>query len=184
MKLRDENPGVIIQVFGAANPPNALAVELIAAQTLEATRSGSTLADRPELDLLLRLAGTRQIGEAFRRSGYKSNAKRLFIVSAAEGSAAKMRRLGASISKDSRFKELPRKELGKDDMDAVERAALLAAEALGRALELGDAEYLVRPYDRHRSVLAEHLDLEDLVRRVQIDLAVNDLCDRVDELLP
>jgi tRNA threonylcarbamoyladenosine modification (KEOPS) complex Cgi121 subunit len=125
-RIRKESPDVIVQVFGANRPPNAAAVEMVAAQTLAATKSGSTLAERPELDLLLRLAGTRQIGEAFKRVGYKSGAKRLFIVAASEGNASALGRLGSRLERDGRFTEVAKKKLGKEDLEAVERAALLA----------------------------------------------------------
>lgn len=126
-KTRERSPGVIVQVVGAESAPNPRAFELIAAQTLTAAKSGSTLAARPELDLLLRLAGTRQIGEAFRRVGYKSDAKRFFMVAACEGSGAALRGLSRRLAADERFRQVPRKELGKGDLDLVERAALLSA---------------------------------------------------------
>ncbi len=126
--LRKQSPAVIVQVFGASRAPNAAAVEMVAAQTLAAMKSGSTLADRPELDLLLRLAGTRQIGEAFKRAGYKSSARRLFIVAASGGNASALARLVRQLEKDRRFKEVAKKKLGKEDLEAVERAALLAAK--------------------------------------------------------
>jgi tRNA threonylcarbamoyladenosine modification (KEOPS) complex Cgi121 subunit len=126
-KTREKSPGVILQVVGAERAPNPRAVELIAAQTLSATRSGATLAEKPELDLLLRLAGTRQIGEAFARVGYKSSAKRLFMVAACEGGGAALRSLSKRLAGDGRFKEVPRTEMGEADLDMVERAALLSA---------------------------------------------------------
>jgi tRNA threonylcarbamoyladenosine modification (KEOPS) complex Cgi121 subunit len=126
-KLRKQNPSAIIQVFGAGIVPNAAAVEMIAAQTLTAAKSGSTLAERPELDLLLRLAGTRQIGEAFKRVGYKSGGKGLFMVAATLGRGGAMKRLTTALSTDRRFMEVAKKKLGKPDLQMVERAALLAA---------------------------------------------------------
>src|SRR5713101_3530039 len=125
-ELRNETPAIIIQVFGAAIAPNPVAVGMVAAQTLTAVRSGATLAERPELDLLLRLAGTRQIGDAFKRVGYKSHAKRLFMVAASEGEGDAMRRLAKRLSADRRFVEVPAKKLAKVDFQMVERAALLA----------------------------------------------------------
>lgn len=126
-KTREQNPGVIVQVVGGARAPNPSAVEMIAAQTLTAAKSGSTLAVRPELDLLLRLAGTRQIGEAFQRVGYKSKGKRFFMVAAAEGSGVALRRMSNRLAGDARFAEVARKRLAKGDLEQVERAALLAA---------------------------------------------------------
>ena len=125
--LRKESPNAIIQVFGASEPPNERAVELVVAQTLAAARSGSTIAERPELDLLLRLAGTRQIGEAFRRVGYKDGGKRLFMVAGSEGTGASLKRLRKRASGDRRFTPIARRKLEKGDLELVELAALLAA---------------------------------------------------------
>jgi tRNA threonylcarbamoyladenosine modification (KEOPS) complex Cgi121 subunit len=125
-EMRKESPKAIVQVFGTIRAPNAGVVELIAAQTLTAMRSGSTLADRPELDLLLRLAGTRQIGEAFRRVGYKSKGKRLFLVAASEGTGVALRRLRKRASSDPRFALVAKRAPGEGDLELVERAALLA----------------------------------------------------------
>jgi tRNA threonylcarbamoyladenosine modification (KEOPS) complex Cgi121 subunit len=126
-EMRKQNPKVIQQVIGASRAPNARAVEMIAAQTLTAAKSGSKLAERPELDLLLRLAGTRQIGEAFRRIGYRSNRIRFFMVAASEGDGAAAGRMRKRLTKDIRFTEVAKKKLAKGDLDQVERAALLAA---------------------------------------------------------
>jgi len=126
-KTRKESPGVLIQVIGATHAPNPSAVEMIAAQTLTAAKSGATLADRPELDLLLRLAGTRQIGEAFKRVGYRSNGKRFFMVAASRGDGAALGRVRKRLAADRRFTEIARKKLAKVDLEQVERAALLAA---------------------------------------------------------
>jgi tRNA threonylcarbamoyladenosine modification (KEOPS) complex Cgi121 subunit len=125
--LRKENPGAIIQVFSASRAPSAAAVELIAAQTLAAADSESTLAERPELDLLLRLAGTRQIGDAFRRAGYKSSGKRLYMVAASEGTGATLRRLKKRAFRDRRFAPVAKRAPRREDLELVEKAALLAA---------------------------------------------------------
>jgi tRNA threonylcarbamoyladenosine modification (KEOPS) complex Cgi121 subunit len=126
-KTREGSPGVLVQVINSTREPNPAAVEMIATQTLMAARSGSTLAERPELDLLLRLAGTRQIGEAFRRLGYKSSAKRFFMVAASESGPA-LARMGERLAADKRFTQLARRALEEDDLQEVERAALLAAK--------------------------------------------------------
>jgi len=126
-KIRKQSPGIIVQVIGAARAPNPNAVEMIAAQTLMAAKSGWTLAERPELDLLLRLAGTRQIGEAFQRVGYKSNGKRFFMVAASDGNRAPLTRLGKRLAADKRFTEVAKTRLAEGDLEQVERAALLAA---------------------------------------------------------
>ncbi len=125
--MRKESPGLIIQLFGASDAPNPKAIEMVAAQTLAAAKSGSTLAERPELDLLLRLAGTRQIGEALRRAGYSSGGKRLFLVAASAGEGAALKRMQRRLAKDRRFAQIPERRLEKEDLDRVERAALLAS---------------------------------------------------------
>jgi tRNA threonylcarbamoyladenosine modification (KEOPS) complex Cgi121 subunit len=122
---RRKHPKAIIQVVGAARAPNARMVEMMAAQTLMAVKSGAKLAERPELDLLLRLAGTRQIGEAFRRMGYKAKGKRLFLVAASERDAG-ISRLRAEIAKDRRFTPVEGDKLAPGDLEKVEAAALLA----------------------------------------------------------
>lgn len=127
-RVREENPGVVAQFFKADEAPNPAAVELLAAQTLAASRSGATLTERPELDLLLRLAGTRQIGEAFERAGYRSKRRRLFLVAASEG-AGSLRGMKATLAKDARFSEIPRRELSRVDLALVERGALLSVGA-------------------------------------------------------
>jgi tRNA threonylcarbamoyladenosine modification (KEOPS) complex Cgi121 subunit len=98
---------------------------MIAAQTLTAAKSGATLAEKPELDLLLRLAGTRQIGEAFRRVGYRSSGKRMFMVAAA-GKGQRLKRLGDEMAKAKGFKEVKKRALAKADLEKVEVAALLS----------------------------------------------------------
>jgi len=99
---------------------------MVAAQTLTAVKAKATLAERPELDLLLRLAGTRQIGEAFERIGYKSKRRSLFLVAASEGSKSALLLVGKALGKDGRFVEVPTCEPAKEDLEMVERAALLA----------------------------------------------------------
>jgi tRNA threonylcarbamoyladenosine modification (KEOPS) complex Cgi121 subunit len=99
---------------------------MVAAQTLAAVASGTTLAKKPELDLLLRLAGTRQIGEAIERCGYKSAKGRLFLVAASEEEASLERVEGLD---PDRFPRVAERSLSSDDLRFVERAALLTAEA-------------------------------------------------------
>jgi hypothetical protein len=148
-KMRAENAGVLIQAFRMRSPPNCAAVEMIATQTLAVARTPSTLAEKPELDLLLRLAGTRQIGDAFKRIGYKKEgveqgdeeeeeggaaaaghgktSQKLFMVAASGQGEDALSLLLQRIAGDRRFKPVPKRPLGKADLEAVERAALLAA---------------------------------------------------------
>lgn len=125
LETRRKNPRAIIQVIGVGKSPNARMLEMVAAQTLMGVRLGASLAEKPELDLLLRLAGTRQIGEAFKKIGYKGKGRKLFLVAASELEDGTSR-LRAELEKDSRFTAVKRKELGPGDLEKVEKAALLA----------------------------------------------------------
>jgi hypothetical protein len=149
-RMRTENASVLIQVFRMGRPPNCAAVEMIVTQTLAVAGTPSTLAEKPELDLLLRLAGTRQIGDAFKRIGYKGGMeegddgeeattspttgggegkapKKLFMVAASGQGEDAFDLLLQRIAGDRRFKPVPKKPLEKADLETVERAALLAA---------------------------------------------------------
>ena len=145
-RMRVENGGVLIQVVRMGSAPNCAAVEMMVSQTLAVAGTASTLAEKPELDLLLRLAGTRQIGDAFKRIGYKGGSergdeggggrggggngntpKKLFMVAASGRGGDAFDLLLQRIAGDHRFKTVPKKPLGKADMETVERAALLAA---------------------------------------------------------
>src|SRR5208283_3366309 len=63
-RLRRESPRLVIQLMSMKRRPNTTAVRMIAAQTLRARKTDSMIAAKPEMDLLLRLAGTAQISEA------------------------------------------------------------------------------------------------------------------------
>ena len=126
-RARKESPGAILQAFKAGGTPNLGAIEIIAAQTLAASQSGATLAERPEFDLLLRLAGTRQIGEAIGQVGYRSNGKRLFLVAAWASGGAEPKGLRRLASRDERFERIAKRPPNIDDLELVERAAILAA---------------------------------------------------------
>jgi tRNA threonylcarbamoyladenosine modification (KEOPS) complex Cgi121 subunit len=92
---------------------------MLAAQTLQAEASGSLLAKSAEMDLLLRLAGTSQISRALREKG--SSAGRPFLLVVA--GRTKPAEIGAVSCK-----ELPRRELSKNELRRVEKAALLSVK--------------------------------------------------------
>ncbi len=58
--LRKRHPRLIIQMVAMNRLPAEQAVAMIGEQTLRAARTGALLAEKPEVDLLLRLAGTTQ----------------------------------------------------------------------------------------------------------------------------
>jgi tRNA threonylcarbamoyladenosine modification (KEOPS) complex Cgi121 subunit len=114
----------VIQLVGGRRLPSAAAVEMVAAQTLRAKTSGSLLVKRPELDLLLRLAGTSQIGEALEEIGYKRKGKKVLV---AAGPGSGLARLAKSLAGDARLKRVRKGPLTEDDLEVVETAALVAA---------------------------------------------------------
>jgi len=65
-------PGVMVQTVSSKSATNGFFIQMLAAQTLRAERSGCLLAKKPEIDFLLRLAGTNQISEAISRVGSKA----------------------------------------------------------------------------------------------------------------
>jgi len=88
---------------------------MLAAQTFQAERSGTLLAKKPEVDLLLRLAGTTQIAKAIRERGAKPGASFLLIVASRSG----------IVGIPGLLQELPRSLLSDGDLARIERAALL-----------------------------------------------------------
>jgi len=118
-RLADANPGSVVQAAKARMAQNERFVELLAAQTLRAESTGSLLANRQEMDLLLRLAGTTQISSAIRDAG-ASQGERFVLVVAGRRRARLPSGLGG--------KELQRRELTDSELEKVERAALLNAK--------------------------------------------------------
>lgn len=109
----------VVQTAAEGAATNEFFVEMLVAQTLQAESSGSLLAKSPEMDLLLRLAGTTQIARAIREKGSSAGKPFLFVV------AGRTRPAGIrGIS----GRELPRKELSKSELLRVEKAALLNAQ--------------------------------------------------------
>ncbi len=113
------NPGSVTQAVRAGSAENEALVEMIAAQTLQAKSSGGLLAKKPEIDLLLRLAGTTQISKAIREQGAKKGEAFLAIV-AGEALVGPPPGFGGD--------ELPRRPLSPSELARVEEAALLGAE--------------------------------------------------------
>ena len=118
-RLASANPGSMVQAAKAGLAGNEVFVELIAAQTLQAESSGGLLAKKPEIDFLLRLAGTTQISRAIREAGAKSGDEFIVVVA---GRSALTRPSGID------GKELARLELTSSELAKIEKAALLNAE--------------------------------------------------------
>ena len=114
-------PGSIVQAVRADAATNGFFVEMIAAQTLRANGTQNLLARRPEVDLLLRLAGTNQISKAIEQMGAKKGKPFLLVIAGADS------RLAGLSAKELGGSELRRRELSSDELDRVEQAALLNA---------------------------------------------------------
>ncbi len=118
-QIRTDYPGALVQSVRADTATNGFFLEMIAAQTLHAVATQNLLAKKPEIDLLLRLAGTAQISEAIGRSGTEMGKPFLLVVAASEGSID-------SLDRDHfQGKELPKKKLSQSERVRVEEAALL-----------------------------------------------------------
>jgi hypothetical protein len=131
--LRQRHPEIIAQVVRPERMPGPLAIRMIGLQTLRALKTQCLLASKPELDLLLRLAGTRQIDLAIRRIGYaKGRSKvdpdgRRAMLLVAVGPNESIDRLESELGRQFpvlRSEEPPTPA----DLDTVESAAMLGAE--------------------------------------------------------
>ena len=109
----------VVQTAAEGAATNEFFVEMLVAQTLQAESSGSLLAKSPEMDFLLRLAGTTQVARAIREKGSLVGKPFLLVVAG--------RTRPARIRGNS-GRELPRKELSKSELLRVEKAALLNAQ--------------------------------------------------------
>ena len=123
--LRAQHPTLIVQLLAMDSVPPGRAVAMIAEQTLRARRTGAMLADKPEVDLLLRLAGTNQISAAIEKAGYRSGGAMVLV---AAGPSPGIRALRRELSGDGRIAGLPDQELDGDALDLVDAAALLGTK--------------------------------------------------------
>jgi tRNA threonylcarbamoyladenosine modification (KEOPS) complex Cgi121 subunit len=117
---RRENARLVIQGFSKWVTTNESFVEMVAAQTLHAIKTGNLLAGKPEIDLLLRVAGTTQIATAISKIGAKKG--EAFVVA-----FAGPRQLLSELKEGAGWTRLPRNELTEAELGRIERAALLNA---------------------------------------------------------
>jgi tRNA threonylcarbamoyladenosine modification (KEOPS) complex Cgi121 subunit len=115
-RLNESNPGSIVQTASAKAADNERLVEMLAAQTLQADSSGSLLAMKPEIDFLLRLAGTTQISKAIRDHGARHGLPFILVVAA---------RTAVRGTDGIEGLELPSHELSARELAKVEKSALL-----------------------------------------------------------
>ncbi len=122
LRLRSKYPLLVVQIVTMRKPLSPRAVEMIAAQTLRAIRTSSLLADKPEVDLLLRIAGTNQITVALSTIGYKSKGTKLLVAAGPKSQVESLRR---SLSQSPSYRMRSSEEVQERDLAAVEKAALL-----------------------------------------------------------
>ncbi len=79
LSLRKRHPGLIVQLVSLKKVPESRTITMIGQQTLRAAETGALLAAKPEVDLLLRLAGTTQIALAIEESGYRAKGEMLLV---------------------------------------------------------------------------------------------------------
>jgi len=115
-KFQDANEGFVVQTTKADTTSNELFVEMLAAQTLTAKALGSLLANKPEIDLLLRLAGTTQISRSIKQKGARDGS-RFLVVIAGSSEVKEPKALAA--------RRLERRELVRSELSRIETAALL-----------------------------------------------------------
>ena len=115
-RFQEANGGFVVQTTRASAADNELFVEMLAAQTLKAKDTGSLLAKKPEIDFLLRLAGTTQISRSIKQKGARDGSRFLVIVA---GNSEVKEPHGVAA------RRLERRELVRSELGRIETAALL-----------------------------------------------------------
>jgi tRNA threonylcarbamoyladenosine modification (KEOPS) complex Cgi121 subunit len=115
-RLESANRGSVVQAVRGGSAKSAVFLEMLAAQTFLARAGNCMLAKKPEMDFLLRLAGTTQISRAIDEEGAKEGRSFIAVV-------ASSRRVVAP--RGIKLAELPRGELTQTELEQVEKAALL-----------------------------------------------------------
>ncbi len=115
-------PRLLVQTADQTAASNESFVEMLTAQTTQAMASGNLLARKPEVDLLLRLAGTTQISEAIRDVGARAGSVSLLILVGEENELEELEAAKTAIG--GRLRKTP---LTSEELLKVEKAALLNA---------------------------------------------------------
>jgi tRNA threonylcarbamoyladenosine modification (KEOPS) complex Cgi121 subunit len=118
-RIRKRHPGFLVQTARAEPGVNGRFIKMIAAQTLNASDTGNLLAKRPEIDFLLRLAGTTQISRAIGKSGSRKGEGFVLVVANAKKPVPQL--------KVGDAKQVPDRGLTGRELEKVEDAALLNA---------------------------------------------------------
>jgi tRNA threonylcarbamoyladenosine modification (KEOPS) complex Cgi121 subunit len=126
LALRGRHPSLIIQLVTLKSLPGNRTVAMIGQQTLRAAKTGALLAAKPEVDLLLRLAGTTQIAVAIEEAGYRAKGEKLLV---AAGPAREVESLEEELTGDPSYEVLRGEEIGPEGLAMVERAAVLGTRS-------------------------------------------------------
>jgi tRNA threonylcarbamoyladenosine modification (KEOPS) complex Cgi121 subunit len=126
LSLRGRHPDLIIQLVTLKSIPGNRAVAMIGQQTLRAAKTGALLAAKPEVDLLLRLAGTTQIAVAIKEAGYRAKGEKLLV---AAGPVGEVERLEEELAGDAGYEVLRGEEIDAEGLAMVERAAVLGTRS-------------------------------------------------------
>lgn len=120
LDLTSRYPGWLVQTLSAGSASNGALIEMIAAQTVYSMAAGALIAKRPEVDMLMRFAGTDQIAEALAKVGATGGDPYVLVVAHAglEGPAW--------VPPDC-ARELPKRRLNSREISRIEVAALLGA---------------------------------------------------------
>ena len=118
VEIAEAYPEAMVQTFTSKAATNGFFIRMLAAQTLRAGLSESLLAKKPEIDFLLRLAGTSQISEAISRVGSKNGEPFVLVL-------ASLRPLKTASIAGGR--KLPSRPLSEAELQRVEQGALLSA---------------------------------------------------------
>ncbi|MBI3859239.1 MAG: hypothetical protein HY296_03225 [Thaumarchaeota archaeon] len=119
-ETRGSGGRVLVQTVKADAGRNEFFFEMLAAQTFAAMESGRLLARKPEVDLLLRIAGTNQITEAVERVGAKRGERYIAVFAGPRAGIGMFARALGSAGR-----RLSRNPLNAEELDRIERAALL-----------------------------------------------------------
>ncbi|MBI3841083.1 MAG: hypothetical protein HY297_03895 [Thaumarchaeota archaeon] len=118
--VRAGSPRALVQTVSPAVATSSTLVEMLTAQTILASSTGNLLAQKREMDLLLRFAGTTQINKAIELAG-ASKGEPFVLVVAGPIAPSLAKKLSAESS------PLPPGDLSEKELLKVERAALLNA---------------------------------------------------------
>ena len=112
--------GLLVQTVREGLGSNELLFEMLAAQTFSNRDSGTLLTRKPEVDLLLRIAGTTQISAAMSRVGTMKGMPFVLIVA---GTRKQVERFELGLG--GAGARLERRSLSDGELAMVEDAALL-----------------------------------------------------------